>query len=136
MHASLSSSSRTCACAFGSSNRRSSGGFVRVVDLDDARHRLLLEPLPRVARRDARAAGQLGGRHRPRARERLVEAEPDSQLDVRELHRRQARAEQPPGELLDLRLVGSRSTRSRPRFLLLESALPVGGDVLGDGDTS
>ena len=46
--------------------------------------------------------GQLAGRHRTGAGQRLVEPEPDAQLDVGELHRRQARHEQVAGELLDL----------------------------------
>ena len=105
MHASLSSSSRTCACAFGSSNRRSSGA--------SPCRRLPRRPRPLVVRatpaRSARAmpaaVGQLRGRDRSRARERLVEAEPNAQFDVRELHRRETRAEQGPRELLDLDLV-------------------------------
>ena len=54
MHASLSSSSSTWAWAFGSANRRSSGGRGRVVDLEHAGDGLLLEPLAaRTARMPA-----------------------------------------------------------------------------------
>ena len=105
MHASLSSSRSTCAWALGSVKRRSCGGLGGVVDLDHAGDGLLLEPLPRVAVGDAGRARELAGGHRSRAGQRLVEPEPDTQLDVGELHRGQARHEQVPGELLDLGLV-------------------------------
>ena len=78
----------------------------RVVDVQHARHCLLLQPLPRVPLGDAGAMRKLGGRERSRAGERVVQAEAKPQLDVRELHRREACVEQRSRELLDPILVG------------------------------
>ncbi len=72
-----------------------------VLNLHDARDRLLLQRFPCVTSRDTSLVCQFWRRDWSRAGERLVEAEPDTQLDARELHRRETRAEQVRGELLD-----------------------------------
>ena len=70
----------------------------RVLDLEQARHRLLLEPLAGVARRDAGALGQLVRRQRAVALERGVEAELDPEVDGEQLEGAERRAEQALGE--------------------------------------
>ena len=69
------------------------GVVARVVDLEDAGHRLLLEPLPRVARVDPAARGELARRVGPPVAQRGVEAEPVAEVDAEELERPDRRAE-------------------------------------------
>ena len=63
------------------------GGRVRVVDLEEAGDRLLLEPLARVALVDPGRRGELGRRERVGVAQRPVEAEPPAEVDAEELQR-------------------------------------------------
>ena len=74
------------------------GGGVGVVDVEEAGDGLLLEPLARVARRDAGAARELAGGQRPALVERAVQAELDAEVDGAELERAERRAEEALGE--------------------------------------
>ena len=105
MHASLSSSIRTWAWAFGRVNRRSSAGLATSSTSTTPATACCSSHSCAYAVGDARRSRQLAGRHRPRSGQRLVEPETDTQLDVGQLHRRQARHEQVAGELLDLGVV-------------------------------
>ena len=72
----------------------------RVVDLENARRRLLLEPLPCVAGSDPRATGELIGCRGPVGRQRAIQAKPLAQIDVEELEGADGLLEEAPDERL------------------------------------
>jgi len=69
------------------------GVVARAADLEHAGHGLLLEPLPRVARVDPAARGELARRVGPPVAQRGVEAEPVAEIEAEELERPDRRAE-------------------------------------------
>ena len=69
-------------------------GGRRVLDLDQAGHSLLLEPLARVSRRDAGRLGELVADERPVLLERTVEAELRPQIHGVELEGAERGAEE------------------------------------------
>ncbi len=70
---------------------------VRIVDGEDAGHRLLFEPLPNVPPRGPGGGGQLACRLRP-ARERGIQAESLADVERREVEGAKRRVEQPPDQ--------------------------------------
>jgi len=77
-------------------------GFSRrgrdVIDLEDASHGLLLEPLSGVSRVNPCPGRQLGGRRRSAVPQPGVQPEPISQVDGHHLEHAEAGFEDPPDE--------------------------------------
>ncbi|HVL92599.1 MAG TPA: hypothetical protein VM264_04575 [Acidimicrobiales bacterium] len=71
------------------------GRVVVALHVEDAGHRLLLEPLLRVAAFDARRRSQPVDRHRPRGGQRHVQAQAPTQVDAQQLERPDRRLEEP-----------------------------------------
>ena len=115
MHASLSSSMRTWACAFGSLNRRSPAGLATSSTSNTPATVCCSSHSCAYRSAMPAASGNLPGRHRAGAGQRLVEAEANTKLDVGELHRPQAGHEEIPRELLDPRFVLARQLDRRHR---------------------
>ena len=89
------------------------GGPGGVVHRHEPGHRLLLEPLPRVALGDARRGRELRDRQRAPGVERGVEAQALAQVDAEQLHRLDRRLEEAIGErLLRERRCASRHQRA------------------------
>jgi hypothetical protein len=76
-----------------------------VFDVDDARHCLLLEPFLGIPLGDPGLRRERARCHGARPGQGLVEPEPHPQLNVGELHGREAGHEQVAGEFFDLRFV-------------------------------
>ena len=86
--------------------RRSSAAADGIVDVEDRAHRLVLEPLPGVARIDAGPRGELRRRGGAALCERAVQTQPVAEIHRLQVERGQDRAEQPAGELVASGLVG------------------------------
>jgi hypothetical protein len=71
-----------------------------VLRLEDAGHRLLLQPLARVSLVDTGHARQLRGRRRPVVRERSVHPESIAQILAEKIHAPQRAAEEPLDQLV------------------------------------
>ena len=69
-----------------------------VVDVEDPRRRLLLEPFADVALVQARSLGKLRGRGRPAVGERAIEPEPHTDVHGHDVHRAEGRAAHPLDE--------------------------------------
>ena len=73
---------------------------IRVHRLEDAGHRLLLQPLARVSLVHTGHARQLGRRRRARVRECSVHPEAIAQVDAEKIHGPQRAAEEPLDQLV------------------------------------
>jgi len=79
------------------------GGLHGGIGLEDARHRLLLQPLARVALVDARGRRELAGGERTPIAKRAIEPEPVPQVDAADLHGVESGLEQAAHEGVPLR---------------------------------
>ena len=111
----LSPSSRTSSWPAGSGVAAFGVGGVGVHRLEDAGHRLLLQPLARVALVHTGLARQLGGRRRARVRECPVQPEPVAQVDAEKIHRPQRAAEEPLDQLVTTCVGGTCGRHAAPR---------------------
>jgi len=88
---------------------------VRVLRLEDAGHRLLLQPLARISLVHTGHARQLGGRRRTRVRECPVQPEPIAQINAEKIHCTQRAAEQPLNQRVTTCVGGTCGRHAVPR---------------------
>ena len=94
----------------------------RVLDLQDAGRRLLLQPFARVPRVHAGVRGQIAGRERACFGQRAVQAQAVAQVDGEDVHRSHGRVEQPLDERVSsLIRAGHRPSRGRPYRRIMPS---------------